>query len=518
MASNERQLPAYLTNLNSDSEDVLLQGKKYLQGLPLQRSTNNKRKRPSVDEIISQRSTSSSLLRTFRINHNLLQQLGFDGGNLRGNSIIISVVIIIISSTIIILFGFIFKTRRFSKEFANTSKRSTPIKKKRKRKKRKKKPKTNPMNHGENCKHRESNESKKNYSDGRVLTEVAIITPCQSEEELSAYQESQDISTLSTHDLPSMNNSRETTTETISRNKHVDTIHNLNSQTIFPINEITMRWESLGLSKQKSLEIAANAELNFYFYQDLKQFLSSFFDQLNWHSLKLFKQSESHHREQMNASAVKELLKCREEIKFALLNTQMLCRCLVLALLVRFIRRDNNLASVSNSAFNTLLSNLCPDWNTPFSQETISNFTYYDLVSWRNVAYNLMESLSSAWYNVGRMMFYIFCLGLLHCVSKKLTYSIIVSSLIPWREILMTGFVLVATNCLLTFNMLQKCSNFDLGSENAAAARDTAKTNARQMADQYNRQMNCYRAMSYCLSICIGMFDINSSLGQIRRT
>jgi len=527
MVNKEWTPPPYLTDLDSEPDDILLRGKEYLQGLPLRRHSS-KRKRPDDDSVGGPPRTS--LFQRITTN-NTSSQFRFGDIHSRDGAIILSVVIIATSA--ILVYGFIIKRRRFT-ERSEINKEHTRRKKKRKRKKNKTKASAI-IGLPDECKEMAKNdelgsgkkqkpglkETNEEHSDDGHLTQVAIVTPSKHKVERPKRQESKTITTLSSCDKRSIDMYQEAALNaTHSSNQNaMDIIHanhnQLNSQASFPINEIASRWESLGLSRQKSLELAANAELNWYFYQEIKQFVSSaainLFDQLGFHSLQILSQSETHHRQRLDAPALEELRKCRQEAKFSLLNTQLLCRCLFLAMAARFVRHDN-LASLSNAAVSTFLSNLCPDCNTPIIQDTISNFLYYDLDSWRNVAYNLMESMSSAWYCVGRLIFCTFCLGILHCVSRKLTYALLASTLIPWREIITTGIVLVAINCLLTFSMLKRCSNFDLGLEKTGG---DAKIDPRQVTEQYKRQMSIYQALSYFLSICIGLFGIDTSFEQV---
>ena len=523
MADKDKEwtLPAYLTNINSGLDDILLDGKDYLQGLPLRRRLS-KRKRPTNDNDVVNQPQSTSLFHQIT-EYMSSSQFRFGGIYSRDGALVLSVVIIFT--------GLIIKRLRFI-ERSEVNKESTRRKKKKKRKKKKAKAKTitgqtecaqtaTTNEVGSGMEQRPScTTTNKDRSNGRQLTEVAIVTP--SKIETSKCPENEIITTNPTlHRLSiEMNQEASISATQISNQNEMNIIHvnhnQFNPKAGFPINKIASRWESLGLSRQKSLELAANAELNWYFYQEIKQFVSftaiHLFDQLGWHSLQILTQSEAHHREQLNAPAFDMLRKCRQEAKFSLLKTQLLCQCLFLALAARFVRHDNNLVSLSNTAISTFLSNICPDCNTPIILDTISNFLYYDLDSWRNFAYNLMESMSSAWYCVGRLIFCTFCLGILHCVSRKMTYALLASTLIPWRDIITTGFVLVMTNCLLTISMLKR-SKFDLGLEKTGG--DVVKIDPRQATDLYKRQMTTYRAVSYFFAFCIGLFGIDASFAQV---
>ncbi len=525
---SKQRTPAYLTNLNSDPDDILLDGKDYLQGLPLRR---RKRKRPDDDDIGP---PQTSLFH--KITNNTASQFRFGDIHCRNNAIILSV-ILIATSAIFLLRGFGIKRRRFTERSEEVKKQC--IHRKKKRRKKVKKTEKNPMNDLPDCKQANSDDesgsgkrhklclkqtNKEHSGGGSLLKEgVQIVTPCHHKVEITPSQESQTITSRQTRGRHSNDMHKDAAlTVTHSSNQNAVDIHHgshnqLNSQANFPIKEIASRWELLGLGRQKSLELAANAEMNWYFYQDIKQSFTSAaihcFDQLGWHTLQILTQSEKLHRERLDAPAMDMLRKRRQEVKLSLLNTQLLCRCLFLALAARFVRRDNNLASLSSAAFSTFLSNLCPECNTTIIRDTMSNFLYYDLDSWRNVAYNLMESMSSAWYCFGRLIFCTVCLGILHCVSRKLTYALLASTLIPWREIMNTGIVIVATNCLLTFSMLKRCSNFDLGLEQTGG--DAVKIDPREATDMYNRQINIYRAMSYFISVCTGLFGIDASFEHV---
>jgi hypothetical protein len=305
------------------------------------------------------------------------------------------------------------------------------------------------------------------------------------------------------------------TTSCSGKQDAVDIIHetnsHLNSKVKFPIKEVASRWESLGLGRQKSLELAANAEINWYFYQEMKQSLSTaalhLFDQMGWHTMQILTQSEKQHKEVLNAPAMNILRKRREDARFALLNTQLLGRCICLALIARFARHEN-WASLINAAFSTLLSNICPGCDTSKIHDSMTNFIYYDLDSWRNTAYNLVESMSLAWFCVGRLIFCTICGLLLHNVSTKMTYGLIASVLIPWREIVVTGFTLLVTNCLLTLSMSRQCSSFD--QELTRTGDDAVKIIPTQVTHKYNQTINMYQALAYFTSICIGLFEIDA--------
>lgn len=120
--------------------------------------------------------------------------------------------------------------------------------------------------------------------------------------------------------------------------------------------------------------------------------------------------------------------------------------------------------------------------------------------------------MSLAWFCVGRLIFCTICGLILHNVSTKMTYGLIVSALIPWREIVVTGFTLLVTNCLLTLSMSRQCSSFD---QELTRTGDDAvkKIIPTQVTHRYNQTINMYQALAYFTSICIGLFEIDVSIG-----
>lgn len=531
MAKKQRGTPAYLSGLNSDpDDDILLYGKDYLQGLPLRRRTS-KRKLPEGDIDINVPSTPTSYLSLFHRMRNSASQLSHGYIYYTENSTIISV--IIISASVILVLGFSVKRRSITERHCETKKRTRRKKKKKRRKKLKKDPSNSLLNN-------------RQMTDGGEIVENATTSISKAKKEQSGDVHLKDASiikpttTCSGHDIEkticleskmiiSKDHQKSNkmyeeeivpalTTSCSGKQDALDIIHEtnsqLNSKVKFPMKEVASRWESLGLGRQKSLELAANAEMNWYFYQEVKQSLSTaalhLFDQMGWHTMQILTQSEKQHKEVLDAPAMNILRKHREDARFTLLNTQLLGRCICLALIARFARHEN-WASLINAAFSTLLSNICPGCDTSKIHDSMPNFTYYDLDSWRNTAHNLVESMSLAWFCVGRLLFCTICILILHNVSTKMTYGLIASALIPWREIVVTGFTLLVTNCLLTLSMSRQCSNFD--QELTRSGDDAVKIIPTQVAYKYNQTINMYHALAYFTSICIGLFEIDVSIG-----
>lgn len=529
MAKKQRGTPAYLSGLNSDPDDVLLHGKDYLQGLPLRRRTS-KRKLPEGDIDINVPSTQTFYPSLFHRMRYIASQLRYGYICYTENSTIVSV--IIISASVILVLGFSVKRRSITERRCETKKR-TRRKKKKKRKKLRKDPNNGVLNNRQMTDGAEivenvttSIKAKKEQSGDVHLIDASIIKPtttCSGHDiEKTICIESK---TITSKDHQQSNEMYEEeivpalTTSCSGKQDALDIIHetnsHLNSKVKFPIKEVASRWESLGLGRQKSLELAANAEMNWYFYQEVKQSLSTaalhLFDQMGWHTMQILTQSEKQHKEVLDAPAMNILRKRREDARFALLNTQLLGRCICLALIARFARHEN-WASLINAAFSTLLSNICPGCDTSKIHDSMTNFTYYDLDSWRNTVYNLVESMSLAWFCVGRLIFCTICGLILHNVSTKMAYGLIASALIPWRDIVVTGFTLLVTNSLLTLSMSRQCSNFDheLTRTGDDAVKKIIPT---QVTTRYNQTINMYQALAYFTSICIGLFEIDVSIG-----
>lgn len=508
----KERMPAYLANLNSGGvpDDILLDGKDYLQGLPLGRRRSSKRQRPSPPP-------TTSLFHRIKYATSRLGGTYFEENSKKMSAILLS-------ASVILVLGFSVKRWR-STERSESPTKHKQKEKKRRRKKSKKKHISDMSNEINTTDGLESEKSvtmsltltNNEQSDDVKLKEVAIVvTACHEHVEITKSQENEITSTIPKDHLRSNGIYGEEAVPvlTSSHSGNQDSLDiNLNSQVKFPTKEIASRWESLGLGRQKSLELAANAEMNWYFYQEMKQTLSSvavhLFDQLGWHVMQILYQSEKHHRERLNAPEIDMLRKRRHEVKYSLLNKQLQCRCFCVALAARFARHDN-LVSLTNAVFGTILSNLCAGCNTPMIRDSMNNFAYYDLYSWRKAAYNLIESMSSAWFCVGRLIFCSICLGIMHCVSKKLTFALIASTLIPWREIIVTSVLVVAINCLLTLIMLKQCSIFDQGSEGTGG--NAAEIAPRQVTDQYKQKINIYRVLAYLASACIGLFCSNFSI------
>ena len=132
-----------------------------------------------------------------------------------------------------------------------------------------------------------------------------------------------------------------------------------------PIEQLAQRWESIGLDRQKSLELAAHFEMNMLFFRELQHFLAmaacnlmNRFDLM--HSVSL-DQVERHQEENINLSYQEKIRMYQKQLAYMAVNTSVLTRCVVVAIASKFCF-SNERSSVSVSdALSTIFHTICPE-------------------------------------------------------------------------------------------------------------------------------------------------------------
>ncbi|KAL7543329.1 hypothetical protein ACHAXR_012681 [Thalassiosira sp. AJA248-18] len=264
--------------------------------------------------------------------------------------------------------------------------------------------------------------------------------------------------------------------------------------------QMASRWESRGLDRQKSLELAANFEINMFFFEQTKSFLSmaslQFLDQMNLFTGNIQHQIEKNHREIMEGPEMERLRRYRGQILYSLLNTKILTRCLLLALAARSY---SSLRFFSpTSIWKVIIANLCPECTGPITeQSTLAATSYlasFALESWWNLVYEVPNALVC----VARLFWCATCLGLCHqFVSRTLSFAILALVFIPWKGFLVTLAAVLATNMTLTLWMLKKCKN---------AEKSRKSQSTKQIIDYYDWIIPSYQTGVYLSSLLIGFY------------
>jgi len=276
----------------------------------------------------------------------------------------------------------------------------------------------------------------------------------------------------------------------------------------YSYNQMASRWESRGLDRQKSLELAANFEMNMFFLEHVKQFLRAssfqFFDQMNMHSSKIEHQLEANHREFMDMPEMEKLQNCREQIWYSLVNVKIMTRCLLLAFTARFypfLRHMPTLITSPSSAFSVVISNLCPECIIPTEQRTITMTSYLGSY-FASELWGALILLSGMLYR----MFAVACLGICHrFVSRSLCYAILAIMFVPWKALFMTFSGVLAINISLTLWMIRNCKNAESTMEGSCLESDKSKS-TKQMIRYYSRSISRYQALVYISALTVGIY------------
>ena len=507
--------------MNSNESDNVIYGREYLQGLSI-RPTKRQREE-GTGEAASREDLTCSWLDNY---HTSLIWRGYNIAIVAISSILILLTVVIVVSVL--------RSSKFSSKcqipsaVISTTADCTPkTKKKKKKTKRRKTPaKENIVAIANNCGKSESHKQssiKINEEAIKTLKESVIIKDSGNNDlSLTAFKNETFWSGKKLDFEQQEENLVPITPASEIKLKRDDDVE-VATDVIVPINtfakpdlcisRIASRWESKGLSKQKSLELAANFEMNAFFFEQIIQFISSLFSQsiykLDAHFVTKQQQAERHHSERMNAPEIEKLCQYREQISFQLLNMPSLSRCMCLTLVSRFyfsIADMSTMLPSPNNTLNVIFSNLCSQCPLPgIGQSQISVASLYALGGWSNWVHQSLQSMSCAWVCVTRLVWCAVCLGLCcRYISKSLSYFIIGLIFIPWGEILMISFSVTLMNIFLTLCMIRHRASFDISltGQYKNVDVDKVKHTIKCYADIIPR----YQAISYFLSTSIGIF------------
>jgi len=223
-----------------------------------------------------------------------------------------------------------------------------------------------------------------------------------------------------------------------------------------PIEQLAQRWESRGLDRQKSLELAAHFEMNMLFFRELQHFLAmaacnlmNRFDLM--HSVSL-DQVERHQEENINLSYQEKRRMYQKQIAYMVVNTSVLTRCVVVAIASKFYF-SNERSSVSVSdAMSTIFHTFCPECTESSNEEgqqvsliPLYGFEYLSQFM-GTISCTLVCSIKSVWY----ASLLAFCH---QYISRSLSCSIVALVFIDWENFFQLGVAVVALNICLTMLM-----------------------------------------------------------------
>lgn len=272
-------------------------------------------------------------------------------------------------------------------------------------------------------------------------------------------------------------------------------------------HQMVSRWESRGLDRQKSLELAATFEMNLFFFEQIKRFLSGasvqLFCEVNRISSNMQRQIQN---SQVDAIAelpeLEQLRRHREGAQYALLNTRILARCLLLAATARIhphLRTVHELLLSPSNALSTITTSVCPGCIDLFTGRSMTSSLASLL--WNDL---LVEKFLAAI----RSFWFAFWLAVCHrFVSRSLCYAILAVVFAPWREVLAVSCTVLALNTTLTVLMTKKCENIELTNavEAPAPIGKRQGLSAREMNSYYARIISRYQYVSYVSAFAAGI-------------
>lgn len=238
------------------------------------------------------------------------------------------------------------------------------------------------------------------------------------------------------------------------------------------IEQLAQRWESKGLDRQRSLELAAHFEMNMLFFRELQHFLylsaCNCMNRLVWmHSVSL-DQINQNHQERMNAPHLEAISRCRHQMKFVLLNTRVLIKCVLAAVTSKYISIHGNIPmlwskitsfDITFGALSAIYSAICSECSIGANGPIETSSYYYGFDYLGNYLYQGADFLSCAFLCFVKILWYasilIFCD---RYISRGLSCAIISMFFLNWQSLLKLGMAIVATNFLLTLFLFKLTS------------------------------------------------------------
>jgi hypothetical protein len=280
------------------------------------------------------------------------------------------------------------------------------------------------------------------------------------------------------------------------------------------IEQLAQRWESKGLDRQKSLELAAHFEMNMLFFRELQHYLSiaasNIMNRFVWMHFNNLKQMKQQHRDQMTAPYMEEMKRHRQHMTYMLLNTRFLTRCIILALASRFYFMHGNTLLWNwdhippfNNVLSHIFSFMCPECSTELSKLALASSSY-GLVFLSNFMYSGVESISCTAICSMKIVWYaallLFCH---HYISKSLSCGTVVLLIVDWKSIFQLGIVVTVMNLTLTMLM---CKHVDGKGE-------TMET--REVPKYYERCTLSSEVLAHLISILVGFFFSHNNSSKL---
>jgi hypothetical protein len=272
------------------------------------------------------------------------------------------------------------------------------------------------------------------------------------------------------------------------------------------IEQLAQKWESKGLDRQKSLELAAHFEMNMLFFREFQNYLCvlacNIMNRFDWMHLNNLKQMEQQRQDQMNAPYLKEMKRHRRHMTYMLLKTQVLTRCIIVALASRayFMHRNTPLPNQSISlsftnVLSTAFSHMCPECSTETSQMTRTLSSSYIFDSLSNFIYYGVESVSCTATCSLKIFWYVSLLLFCHqYISRSLSCGVVALLIVDWKSILELGIVVTVMNLILT---LIVCKHMDAKGEIMGT---------REASKYYERWIVSCEVLVLLLSVLLGFF------------
>jgi hypothetical protein len=262
--------------------------------------------------------------------------------------------------------------------------------------------------------------------------------------------------------------------------------------------QFTQRWESKGLDRQKSLEVAAHFEVKMIFLWGLQHIALDIVNRFVWMHFNNLEHIKQQHSDQMNAPYLEEMKKHRQDMTYRLLNFRFLTRCIILALASRFYFMNGNALLWNwvhipsfNNMLNHVFSFICPECST----ELILSSSSYGLLSFRSYMYSSVESISCTVICSMKIVWYAALLLFCHqYISKSLSCGVVALLIVDWKSICQLGVVVTVMNLMLTMMI---CKHMDAKGETMGT---------REASKYYERCTLSSEVLAHLISILVGFF------------
>lgn len=240
------------------------------------------------------------------------------------------------------------------------------------------------------------------------------------------------------------------------------------------IEHLAQRWESKGLDRQKSLELAAHFEMNMLFFREVQHLLSvSAFGLMErfafMHSTSL-DQMRQQHQEQIDAPHLESINRYRRRMVYMPLNARIFTRCILAAIASKYCFMRGyisvwDILPTFNNAIGTLYSTMITGCSFETTELTMESSYGFDYLS--SYLYQGVETLSCTFLCSIKILWY--ALLLVFCqqyIPRSISCVIIAAFFVDWMSIIQLGMAIAAVNILLTVLLCKlmdtKCSNLEV--------------------------------------------------------